>query len=189
MSRLENVIEETKQVQIGKNRAWIFNEDGTISDKVIVADTLAFIENLMPYEINVTDKWIIDFKKKAKNYYTYNYNTSASHDLSIWYQENLPIAVICLHLKGDACSGYFSDYFVIKMEESFYDNIIITLIAWYESDNESVGITDNMSADVSLFSETYTVFDYDKQKDIGTYSAIEKTDLLKEIERDMLHEV
>lgn len=184
MSRLENVIEETKQVQIGKNRAWIFDEEGNIRDDVIVADSLAFLENLKPYEINVTDEWITEFKKDAENYYSYNYNTNASHALSIWYKEKLPIAIICLHLKGDACSGYFSDYFAIKMEERFYENILITLISWYESDGESIEITDKLSADVSLFSETYDVYDYEKQEDVGTYYEIEKSELLKAIEKE-----
>ncbi len=184
MSRLDDVIKETRSVQTGDHRAWIFDENGKISDKVIVADSLAFIEALKPYEINVTDEWIEQFKKGAKCYYTYNASTKASHDIVIWYKGKSPIALICLHLAGDSCSGYFSDFFAVKMEDDFYDNMVITLITWNDERYESINVGDNMSADVSLFSDTYNVYDYEKQEDVGTYYEIEKADLLEAIRKE-----
>lgn len=189
MSRLDEVIKQTKKAQTGEHRPWIFDENGNISDNAIVADSLEFIKNLKPYEINVTDEWIEKFRKGAECYYTYNYGSSASHDIVIWYKGKLPIALICLHLAGDQCRGYFSDFFAVKMEDRFYDDMVCTLSTWADEKCESVAINDHLAADVSLFRDTYNVYDYEKQEDIGTYYELDKEVFLEELAENAKYEM
>ena len=115
MSRLGNVIEAVKASRLGKNRAWIYDENGNISNDVICGDVISYLEELSEYEIDVNDEFISEFKKDADNYYSYNYGANVDKDISIWYKEGNPIAVICVHLCGDARWG-FSDEFVVKMD-------------------------------------------------------------------------
>ena len=69
MSRLTNVIEAVKASRVGENRAWIYDENGNISDEVICGNVIPFLEELKEYEINANDEFISEFKKNAKNYY------------------------------------------------------------------------------------------------------------------------
>ena len=73
MSRLTNVIEAVKAIRVGKNRAWIYDENGNISDEVICGDVIPFLEELKEYEIEKSDEFIEDFIKDADNFYTYGF--------------------------------------------------------------------------------------------------------------------
>ena len=115
MSRLTNVIETVKANRIGENRAWIYDENGNISNDLICGDIIPYLEELKDYEIDVTDEYISNFKKDADNYYSYNYGTNIDKDISIWYKENCSVAIICVHLYGDARYG-FSDDFAVLMD-------------------------------------------------------------------------
>ena len=176
MSRLTNVIEEVKASRIGENRAWIYDENGKISDDVICGDVIPFLEELSDYEINVTDEFISDFKLYASNYYTYNHGDNIDKDISIWYKDNSPIAVICVHLCGDARWG-FSDDFVVKMDD---DSALYQLLQ-LDSVYQTVSINDRYSADINIFSEEYDVYDYEENETVGTYWYIEKNELFEEM--------
>ena len=179
MSRLTNVIDSVKNSRFGKNAAWIYDGNGNISVDVICGDIIPYLEELLDYEINVTDEFISDFKKDAKNYYSYNYGNCIDKDISIWYKENNPIAVICVHLYGDARWG-FSECFVVKMDD-YYDNCVLTQLLQLDSVYQIVDINDKYSADINIFSEEYDVYDYEKSETIGTYWYTEKKELFEEI--------
>ena len=53
MSRLTNVIEAVKASRLGENKAWIYDENGNISDEVICGDVIPFLEELKEYEIEI----------------------------------------------------------------------------------------------------------------------------------------
>ena len=172
MSRLENVIKNVIQSRKGEHRAWIYNENGEISDDVVCGDIMPLLEDLKEYEINATDDFINTFKKDANNFYTYNYGCSIDKDFSIWYKNGNPIMVCCVHLYGDARSG-FSDDFVIKMDD-YYDNCPLTQLFELESVNQSVKLNDRYYADINIFNEEYDIYDAIKGDTIGTDYAIEK---------------
>ena len=179
MSRLTDVIKQVKDSRKGKNRAWIYDENGNISNDVICGDIIPYLEELIDYEIDVYDSFITRFLKDADNYYSYNYNNCIDKDISIWYKKGNPTAIICVHLYGDARSG-FSDYFVVEMDD-YYDDCVLTQLLQMDSVYQTVSINDRYGADVNIFSEEYDVYDYKENKTIGTYWEIEKKDLFEKI--------
>lgn len=179
MSRLENVIEEVKASRLGENRAWIYDENGNISNDVICGDIIPYLEELKDYEIDATDEFISEFKKDADNYYSYNDCNCIDKDISIWYKKGSSIAIIYVHLFGDARGG-FSDGFVVEMND-YYDDCVLTQLLQLESVYQIVDINDKYSADVNIFSEEYSVYNYKEDKDMGYFYEIEKKDLLEKI--------
>ena len=77
MSRLTNVIEQVKE----NRQAWIYDEDGNIRDGIICGDVMEWLDELRDYEINVSDKFIEDFKRSlgTDNIYTYNINSCVTY--------------------------------------------------------------------------------------------------------------
>ena len=178
MTRLENVIEQVKDARKGVNKPWIFNDDGKIADNVMCCEVLDVLEELKKYEISVTDEWIESFKNNpdVKGDYTYNFGGNISNDLNMDYIENddgEEIMLIMVHLFGDIRGGY-SDYFAVKFDSmyEFYE---------LESATQIKDVNDHMAADLNIFSETYNVYDYEKQEDVGSFYCLELEDLLEEI--------
>ena len=179
MSRLTNVIEAVKVSRLGENRAWIYDENGNISTDVICGDIIPYLEELKDYEIDATDEFISEFKKDADNYYSYNYGNCIDKDISIWYKKGNPIAIICVHLFGDARYG-FSDDFVVEMDD-YYDDCVLTQLLQMENVYQIVDINDKYGADINIFSDEYSVYNYKENKDMGYFYETEKKDLLEEI--------
>lgn len=178
-TRLENVIEQVKNSRKGVNKPWIFNEDGNIADNVMCCEALYVLEELKEYEISVSDEWIDDFvsNPEVKGDNTYNWGANISNDLNINYIENDDeevIMLIMVHLYGDIRGGY-SDYFAVKFDSmyEFYE---------LESVTQIKDVKDGMVADLNALRETYNVYDYEKQEDVGEFYCFELEDLLKEIE-------
>lgn len=177
-TRLENVIEQVKAARTGKNKPWIFTEDGKIADNVMCGEVLDVLEELKEHEISVSDEWIENFKNnpKVKGDNTYNYNANISNDLNMNYLENDDgevIMLIMVHLYGDIRGGY-SDYFVV-MFDSMYEFFEL------ESAIQVKDVNEHMVADLNIFSESYNVYDYEKQEDVGNFYELELADLLEEI--------
>ena len=185
MSRLDEVIRETEEVQKRKNGAWIFDDNGNIKDEVIALDTLQFLKEIKEagLEINVSDEWVKNFKKDAHNFYSYNYGAACSHDISIWYKENCPVGLVCIHLSGDAASGWFSDFFAVKSSDTYSSTIFEALNNLYWDNPQTIDLGDRYSITMGFFTETYDVWDYIDQREVGSYFGIEKADVLEEIER------
>ena len=178
-SRLDNVIEQVKESRKGKNRAWIYNEEGKIADNVMCCEVLDILEELKNYEVEVTDEWIENFKNnpKVKGDNTYNWGANISNDLNMDYLESdneAVVMVIMVHLYGDIRAGY-SDYFVVKFDSmyEFYE---------LESVTQQKTVNENMVADLNALSEIYNVYDYEKQEDVGEFYCLELEDLLEEIQ-------
>lgn len=178
MTRLENVIEQVKEARKGANKAWIFNDDGRISDNVMCCEVLDVLEELKGYEISVSDEWIEGFRNnpKVKGDNTYNFGGNISNDLNMDYMENddgEEIILIMVHLFGDIRGGY-SDYFAVKFDSmyEFYE---------LESAIQIKDVNDHMVADLNIFSELYNVYDYEKEEDVGSFYCLELEDLLEEI--------
>lgn len=182
MTRLEKVIEQVKDARNGKNKPWIFNEDGKVADNVMCCEVLDVLEELKQYEISVTDEWIEDFRNNpdVKGDNTYNFGGNISNDLNMNYMTNEDgeeIMLIMVHLFGDIRGGY-SDYFAVKFDNEY---------TFYELESATQGkyVNDHMVADLSIFSEYYDVYDYDRCDTIGSFYCLELDDLLKEIEEEV----
>lgn len=178
MTRLEKVIEQVKDAREGVNRPWIFNDDGRIADNVMCCEALDVLEELKKYEISVSDEWIENFlsNPKVNGDNTYNWSGNISNDLNMNYMVNEndeEIMLILVHLYGDIRGGY-SDYFAVKFD-SVYD------FHELESATQMKEVNDHMVADVTIFSDSYNVYDYEKQEDVGSFYDLELEDLLEEI--------
>ena len=179
MSRLETVIEQVKNARIGKSKPWIFNDKGKIKDNLIVGEVLDLLEEMKQYEINVSDKALINMYnidwKKTNNGNTYNVSANISNhiDYKAIETKDYYLFLVKIHLCGDIRCNY-SNYFVLKMDnlESFFE-----LDSWIQSKT----INDRYSADINLMSEIYAIYDYEKQKNIGEFYDIEIDDILKQI--------
>ena len=179
MSRLETVIEQVKNARIGKSKPWIFNDERKIKDNLIVGEVLDLLEEMKQYEINVSDKALINMYnidwRKTINGNTYNNSANISNDIDYKAieKEDYCLFLVKIHLYGDIRINY-SDYFVLKMDdfESFFE-----LDSWIQSKT----INDRYSADINLMSEIYSIYDYEKQKNIGEFYDIEIDDILKQI--------
>ena len=179
MSRLETVIEQVKNARRGKYKTWIFNDKGKIENNIIVGEVLDLLEEMKQYEINVSDKALINMSKidrrKMSHSNTYNYSANISNNIDYIAIETKDyyLFLVKVHLCGDIRCNY-SNYFVLKMDnlESFFE-----LDSWIQSKT----INDRYSADINLMSEIYSIYDYKKQKNIGEFYDIEIDDILKQI--------
>lgn len=173
MSRLEKVINAVKEID-ATDSAWIF-KDGKIRDDAICGDVLPWLEALKEKEINVSDEFIEDFCRKANGVYTYENHCKISHDVCIWHIDLNPIAVINVHLYGDA-RFYFNNHFAVKMDGDAY-----TCLLEMESTTQSKNIGDRYVADINIFSEAYDVFDMENIEYVGSYYETDAKNLLAEI--------
>lgn len=178
MTRLDNVIQEVLKSRKTPHKAWIFNEDGWISDEVVCIDTLNILTALSDYEINVSDEWIEEFLEnpRATGYNTYNWSANISNDLEFRLLETADddnIYLFCVHLGGDI-RGNYSDWFAVKFETPYQSLFDLDLTT-------SIPINDRYIADVNPFTECYNVYDMELNDDVGEFYELSKEDLLKEI--------
>lgn len=175
--------------------AWIF-EDGKLRDDVLAIDTRELLEAFKEYEIPMEDALKVvnglvneygdemftsfgelSFSRVADvadN--SYNWSSPLSHDINITefkYNDNTYVAIM-VHLGGDI-RGNYSYYFILECD---FDDLFN--IEFYPM----VNITDYLVADLRWYSDTYTVYDYDKQEDVGEYYEIEMEDLIERLKED-----
>ena len=178
MKRINDVIEQVKSARQGTHRPWIYDENGRIKEDVICGEVLNLLDELKAYEIEVTDEWIQRFigDNEHRGYNTYNWNACISNDLNYFVHEteDAYTIAIAVHLRGDIRTGY-SGYFVVKFDNA-YD--------WFEleSRTQHKQITGNLVVDINLFEECYEVYDYDKNKPIGSFWMCEVKELLEAIQ-------
>ena len=189
--KINEVIEEIKKCRLGKNRAWIYNENGEIADNVLCCDIIPLLENLIPYEIEMTDNEIINMlecvSEKYNGYNTYNYSCNISNDINYYVDKDNNLCIMRIHLIGDIRCNY-TDWFVIDMEN--FDNFIDFIyncgdFALDDAIRKSVYINDRYVADVAMFSEEYNVYDYIDGVDIGYFYEVEVDDLLARINEEI----
>lgn len=174
MTRLSKVIEEVKAARVGERRPWIFDENGNIKNDVLVGEVLDLLEELKKFEVDITDEeiqYIVDNADESGN--TYNGNCNISNALN-WNIKGNKI-VIMVHLRGDIRCGY-SDYFAIETDYGFSE-----LLELESATQHKMIPGTNMEADIWLFNEGFSVYDYDKQEEVGMFYDLELADLLQSI--------
>lgn len=178
MKRIDRIIEDIRD--INKNsKAWIYNKDGSISDEVICGDVIPFLEELKEYEVDCTDEEIEQIVENSDSAWnTYNWNDNISHDIDINQKciDDCYYMAIKVHRYGDIRANY-TDTFLVKFDDEF------EIFGLY-STLQYVPINDRYGADVDIFSECYTVYDNEKDEEVGEFYEMEKKELLKELTKE-----
>lgn len=183
---IRGTIDEIKKSRIGENRSWIYDENGNISDNVICGDIIPYLEELKEYEIGVTEEFLERFIKdeNTKCFYTYNYGCCIDKDIAFWYKtDGSDIVVGCVHLQGDARTGFSDNWFALKMDD-YWDNCPLTQLLQLNSVYQIVDIDNRYYADIDIFSESYEIYDSEKGETVCTDYSLDKKDVLKKIKEN-----
>lgn len=176
MSRLDNVIKDIENVNKG-SYAWIYDANGNIKDNVICGNVLDLLYELKDYEIETTEKsidWIV--VKANRHWNTYNWNANIDHHIDVAELEinGYTYMAIMVHRYGDVRANY-TDRFLVRFND-IYEWIELESRMQYKT------ICDGRYCiDIDIMSEMYSVWDNDKQTNIGEFYEIEVEDLLEEI--------
>ena len=180
MTKLDAVIEDIKEVNKMGN-AWIYDADGNIKDDVICGSVLPLLYELKDYEVEPTKKSIDWFVENAdRRWNTYNWNANIDHDLDVAELEldGYTYMAIMVHKWGDVRANY-TDRFLVRFDNK-YD--------WFEF-NSRVQCKEiaggRYSVDIDLMTETYYVWDNEKEVNVGEFSELEVEDLLNEINSEI----
>lgn len=189
-----SVIEEIKAVRKGKNRAWIFDEEGNIRNDVFVIDIIPLLNEMAKREEEVEVPSIYEGLVKhffndydiADNTYNYNCNISNDIDYSITKGEYSNWALIKIHLCGDIRANY-SDSFIIDIGK--YPTLIDYLCCEYRDYLfDYKDIDEKHYGDFDIFSEGVRVVDNETGEEVDTIYEYELSEILKEIKGENKNE-
>lgn len=200
MSRIDLMIEELNSVRVGKNRAWIFNEDGTLANNIITIDTVELLKYLKYYEVHIpmgedNDYILVTYIAekvnsgewtKGNSDNTYNWNSPISNDLNLdfyYNKDNECYVLLMAHISGDV-RGNYTNYTLLRFDniDEFYETLCD-----YDSciSFEIEGKT--YMATPQVLSETYSVYCSELGCDVGEFCGCEvddiKDEIIKETER------
>ena len=189
-----SVIEEIKAVRKGKNRAWIFDEEGNIRNDVFVIDIIPLLNEMAKREEEVEMPSIYEgLVEHFFNDYdiadiTYNYNCNISNDIDyrVTKGEYSNWALIKVHLCGDIRANY-SDSFIINIGE--YSSLIDYL--WCEYTDylcDYKDIDEDHYGDFDMFSEGVRVVNNETGEEVDTIYEYELSEILKEIKGENKNE-
>lgn len=179
MTRLDAVIKEIEEVNKACG-AWMYDADGEIKDNVICGNVLPLLYELKDYEIETTEEPIDWFVKNAdRRWNTYNWNANIDHDIDVAELEldGYTYMAIMVHRYGDV-RGNYTDRFLVR----FYNSH-----EWYDLEPimQYKAICDGRYCiDINIMSETYNVWDNEKEVSVGEFYELEVEDLLNEINKD-----
>ena len=180
MTRLDAVIKDIEAAnKIGY--AWIYDADGNIKDNVICGNVLPLLYELKDYEVETTEEFIDWIVKNADRYWnTYNWNANIDHDIDVAEVDidGYTYMAIMVHRYGDIRANY-TDRFLVR----FYD-----CYEWSELEPimQYKTICDGRYfIDINIMSETYNVWDNEKEVNVGEFYELEVEDLLNEINSEI----
>ena len=180
MAKLDAVIKDIEAVnKIGY--AWIYDADGNIKDNVICGNVLPLLYELKDYEIETTEESIDWFAKNAdKRWNTYNWNANIDHDIDVaeMYLNGYTYMAIMVHRYGDIRANY-TDRFLVRFDNEY---------EWFEFESrvQYKTICDGRYCiDINIMSETYNVWDNEKEVNVGEFYELEVEDLLNEINKEI----
>ena len=180
MAKLDEVIKDIEAVnKVGY--AWIYDADSNIKDDVICGNVLPLLYELRDYEIEATEEfidWIIEHADRHWN--TYNWNANIDHDIDVAeiHLNGDTFMAIMVHRYGDIRANY-TDRFVVKFDDCY---------EWSEPESimQYKAICDGRYyIDINIMSETYNVWDNEKEVNVGEFSELEVEDLLNEINSEI----
>ena len=179
MTKLDAVIEDIKEVNKTCG-AWIYDADGNIKDDVICANVLPLLYELKDYEVESTEEsidWIV--KNANRRWNTYNWNANIDHDIDVAevHLNGDTFMAIMVHRYGDVRANY-TDRFLVRFDNEY---------EWFELESrvQYKTICDGRYfIDIDIMTETYNVWDNEKEADLGDFYEIEVEDLLNELNKD-----
>ena len=180
MTRLDAVIEDIKEVNKTCG-AWIYDADGEIKDDVICGNVLPLLYELKDYEVESTEEsidWIVENADRRWN--TYNWNANIDHDIDVAELEldGYTYVAIMVHRYGDVRANY-TDRFLIRFDDC-YEWSELESIMQYKT------ICDGRYfINIDIMTETYNVWDNEKEVSVGEFYEIEVEDLLKEMNKEI----
>ena len=180
MAKLDTVIEDIKEVNKSCG-AWIYDADGEIKDDVICGGVLPLLCELKDYEVESTEEPIDWFVVNAdRRWNTYNWNADIDHDIDVAEVEldGYTYMAIMVHRYGDIRANY-TDRFVVRFDNE-YD--------WFEFESRVQCKTicnGRYCIDINIMSETYNVWDNEKEVSVGEFYELEVEDLLNEINSEI----
>ena len=179
MTRLDAVIEDIKEVNKTCN-AWIYDADGNIKDDVICGSVLPLLYELKDYEVESTEEsidWIVENADRRWNTYNWNANIDHNIDVAELDLDGYTYMAIMVHRWGDVRANY-TDRFLVRFYNS-YEWAELESIMQYKA------ICDGRYCiDIDMMSETYNVWDNEKEVTLGEFYELEVEDLLNEINKD-----
>ena len=180
MTRLDVVIKDIEAVNKTCG-VWMYDADGNIKDNVICGNVLPLLYELRDYEVETTEEsidWIVENANRRWN--TYNWNANIDHDIDVAEVEvdGYTYMAIMVHRYGDVRANY-TDRFLVRFYD-YYDWSELESIMQYKT------ICDGRyCVDINIMSETYNVWDNEKEVSVGEFYEIEVEDLLKEINSEI----
>ena len=180
MTRLDAVIEDIKEVNKTCN-VWMYDTDGNIKDDVICGSVLPLLYELRDYEVETTEEsvdWIV--KNADRHWNTYNWNANINHDIDVAEVEinGYTYMAIMVHRYGDVRANY-TDRFLVRFDNC-YEWSELEPIMQYKT------ICDGRYfIDINIMSETYNVWDNEKEVNVGEFCELELEDLLNEINSEI----
>lgn len=180
MTRLDEVIKDIENVN-KERHAWIYDDNGNIKDDVICGDVLDLLYELKNYEIETfdTEKSIDLVVVHADHHWnTYNWNANIDHHIDVAELgiNGYTYMAIMVHRYGDVRANY-TDRFLVRFDDE---------TEWFELESRMQYKTicdGKYCVDIDIMSEMYSVWDNDKQTNLGEFYEIEVEDLLEEIEK------
>ena len=179
MTRLDAVIKDIEAAnKIGY--AWIYDADGNIKDDVICGSVLPLLYELRDYELELPKgaiNWVVENADNRWN--TYNWNANIDHHIDVAELEfdGYTFMAIMVHRYGDVRANY-TDRFLVRFDNE-YEWSELESIMQYKT------ICDGRyCVDINIMTETYNVWDSEKEVSVGEFYEIEVEDLLKEINKD-----
>ena len=179
MTKLDAVIEDIKEVNKACG-AWIYDADGEIKDDVICGNILPLLYELKDYEVESTEEsidWIVENADRRWNTYNWNANIDHNIDVAELDLDGYTYMAIMVHRWGDVRANY-TDRFLVRFYNS-YEWAELESIMQYKA------ICDGRYCiDIDMMSETYNVWDNEKEVTLGEFYELEVEDLLNEINKD-----
>ena len=169
MSRIDMAIEDlmaVRNMEVGK-RPWIFDDNGNVKDNVIICDIIPWLEELKDYEIEFDEELADTIRENYESWdNSYNWGANITNDIDYMLYKNYVL------LKVDI-RGNYTEEILIK------DCNIFKL----ENVNQYKKLTENLVADMCIFSKNYSVYDTNLGEEIGWFCEIELEDLLEKIKK------
>ena len=180
MTRLDAVIKDIEAVNKA-GVAWIYDEDGNIKDDVICGNVLPLLYELRDYETEATEEyidWIVDNADRRWN--TYNWNANIDHDIDVAEVEldGYTYMAIMVHRYGDIRANY-TDRFLVRFDNEYEWSELESIMQY------KVICDGRYCIDINIMSETYNVWDNEKEVSVGEFYELEVEDLLNEINSEI----
>ncbi len=176
---------------------WIF-KDGKLSDEAIAIDTRELLKAFKEHDLELDfDKakelcnvLVDEYGDRMEGLFgnftfgniainsdnSYNWCSPLSHDINIdeFEYNDTRYCAVMVHLGGDI-RGNYSYYFILECD---FDDLL--QIEFYPT----VEINDRLVADLKWYSDSYSVYDYENNRDVGEYWDSEKESLIERLMED-----